>query len=181
MIARPEIWTTEAWPDLEPGTEIATLKRHHDGRIGARYPAVVLAGTLPAPWVTIRAVWTRDVVEVSGLRFEPGDMLIEHFSPAHPFNGFTVVSPEGTIRGWYANVTYPATLDTTTEPWTLIWQDLFLDLVGFPDGNYAICDEDELAEADLLGSDPVLHGAILAAGTELVARFQRRNVPFHER
>ena len=178
---RPEIWTNETWPDLEPGRPIMTLKRHEDGREGARYPAVVLASALPQPWVVVEAMWTRGLVDVSGLRFETGDKMIEHFSPAHPFNGFTVIAPDGTTRGWYANVTYPARLDTTTEPWTLTWRDLYLDVVGLPDGSYAVRDEDELAEADLLTSDPVLHGAILAAGTELVARFQRRDVPFHER
>ena len=175
-----EFWAAEAWPTLDPGRPVTILKRHPDGREATRYPGVAMAGDIPTPWVAIRAAWVRDVVELDGLRFVPGDTLHEFFSPAHPFNVFTVISPEGTIRGWYANVTHPATLDTTTDPWTLAWHDLYLDLIGLPDGVYAIRDEDELAEAGLLGSDPVLHGAILAAGTELVTRFQRRDVPFHE-
>lgn len=174
------IWTTETWPALEPGRGVTVLKLHPDGHEGARYPAVVVASTLPAPWVAVEATWTRGLVEVSGLRFETGDRLVEHFSPAHPFNAFQVLSPGGAPRGWYANVTHPARLDTATAPWTLTWPDLYLDLVALPDGSYAVRDEDELAEANLLASDPVLHGAILAAGTELVARFERREAPFHE-
>ena len=174
-------WGSETWPALKLGRPIAILKRHPDGREATRYPGVVMASDAPAPWVAVEAAWVRAVVELDGLRFVPGDTLHEFFSPAHPFNVFTVISPEGTIRGWYANVTHPATLDQTTDPWTLTWHDLFLDLIGLPDGSFTIRDEDELAEADLLGSDPLLHAAILVAGTELAARFQRRDVPFHER
>ena len=175
------IWTTEPWPALEPGRPVTILKRHPDGREATRYPGVVMVSDALAPWVAVKAAWVRDVIELDGLRFVPGDTLHEFFSPEHPFNVFTVLSPEGSIRGWYANVTRPAQLDTTTDPWTLIWPDLYLDLIGLPDGTHTIRDEDELAEADLLSTDPVLHGAILAAGTELVARFSRRDVPFHER
>jgi len=174
------IWTTETWPPLQPGRLITLVKRQPDGREGLRYPALALAGSAPEPWGGFQARWVLPELELDGLRFVPGDTLHEFFSAAHPFNAFTVISPEGEIRGWYANVTYPATLDRTTDPWTLTWHDLYLDVIGLPDGSYAIRDEDELAEADLLSTDPVLHGAILAAGTELVARFQRRDVPFHE-
>ena len=174
-------WETTAWPHLEVGRAVTVLKLHPDGREGARYPGVVVASRLPAPWVSVEARWTQGLVEVSGLRFETGDTLIEHFSPAHPFNAFQVLAPDGAPRGWYANVTYPARLDTSTDPWTVTWPDLYLDVVALPDGSYAVRDEDELAEADLLSTDPVLHGAILAAGAELVARFRRRDMPFHER
>ena len=174
-------WETRTWPALEPGRPIAILKRHPDGREATRYHGIVIASDATASWVAVEAVWSRCVIELDGLRFVPGDTLHELFSPAHPFNAFTVISPEGTIRGWYANVTYPATLDQGMDPWTLTWHDLYLDLIGLPGGGYAIRDEDELTGSDLLGSDPVLHGAILAAGTELVARFARRDAPFHER
>lgn len=173
-------WATQDWPALEPGRPIAILKRHPDGREATRYPGVVMASDAPAPWIGIEAAWVRDVVELDGLRFVPGDTLHELFSPAHPFNVFTVISPEGTIRGWYANVTHPATLDQTTDPWTLTWHDLYLDLIGLPDGTYVIHDEDELAEGGLEGSDPALHERILAARDDLIARFVKRCVPFHE-
>lgn len=174
-------WATEEWPELELGRPVTILKLHPDGREGARYPAVVVASRLPAPWVSVEARWTQGLVEVSGLRFETGDTLVEHFSPAHPFNAFQVLAPGGVPRGWYANVTHPARLDTSTTPWTLTWPDLYLDVVALPDGSHAVRDEDELAEADLLSSNPVLHGAILAAGAELVARWQHGDAPFVER
>lgn len=181
MTDRPAIWTTETWPVLECGRTITLVKRKPDGREATRYPALVVAGPAPAPWVTLEARWVLPEIELDGLRFVPGDTLHEFFSPEHPFNAFSVISPDGELRGCYANVTHPATLDRTTDPWTLTWHDLFLDVIGFPDGTYAVRDEDELAVEDLLSTDPVLHGAILAAGTELVARFQRRDVPFHQR
>jgi hypothetical protein len=77
-----EFWTTESWPTLEPGRPVAILKRHPDGREATRYPGVVMASGAPAPWVAVEAAWVRDVVEMDGLRFVPGDTLHEFFSPS---------------------------------------------------------------------------------------------------
>ena len=171
---------TDAWLRLVPGQAIHIRKRHPDGSEATTYPGVVMDIELPAPWVGIRAKWTRDVIVLDGLAFTPGDTLHEYFSPEHPFNVFTVIAPDGRTRGWYANVTYPATLQTETEPWSLTWHDLFIDLVGLPDGNYVVRDEDELAEAQLEATDPALYGMIVAARDEMIERFTRRGAPFHE-
>ena len=169
-----------AWARLRPGQAIHIRKRHPDGREATTYPGVVMDVELPAPWVGLRAEWTRDVIVLDGLAFTPGDTLHEYFSPEHPFNVFTVIAPDGRTRGWYANVTYPATLGTEEEPWALTWHDLFIDLVALPDGTYVVRDEDELAEAKLESADPKLYGMIVAARDEVIERFMRRAAPFHE-
>jgi predicted RNA-binding protein associated with RNAse of E/G family len=160
--------------------ELTVVKWSPEGDEVTRYPGWVIEEGAPAPWVAVRANWVTKVVEMDGLRFVPGDRLHEFFSPKHPYNLFSVWSPQGILRGWYANVTHPAMLDPSTEPWTLIWHDLYLDLIGLPDGTMAIRDEDELADSGLLATDPELHRSILATRDELIALFSRRAFPFHE-
>jgi predicted RNA-binding protein associated with RNAse of E/G family len=143
----------------------------------ARYDGTVVAAGVP-PWIAVRAVWAHRLVELDGLRFVPGDTLIEYFSPVDPFNGFAVYAPDGALRGWYANVTFPTHLDPATDPPTLTWHDLFLDVVALPDGAIALRDDDELAAADVAARDPSLHRMILAAREEIVARLRRGEVPF---
>jgi hypothetical protein len=132
-------------------------------------------------WVALQALWTYERVEIDGLTFDPGDDLIEWFSPVLPFNAFAVLSPEGVLRGWYANVTYPAFLEPAAADSpipTLVWHDLYLDLVGLPDATFVVRDEDELAESGLAASDPLLHREIGQAAVELARRFESGDLPF---
>lgn len=170
-----------AWPDLALEAELRIVKWSPEGDEVTRYPGWVIAAGAPAPWVALRANWVTKVVEMDGLRFVPGDRLHEFFSPCHPYNVFSVWSPEQELRGWYANVTHPAIFDGTTVPRTLIWHDLYIDLIGLPDGSMTVRDEDELADSGLAASDPRLHGRILATRDELIDLFSRRAFPFHER
>lgn len=168
------------WPDMPPGTELRIVKLAPDGSEVTSYPGWVIDAGAPEPWLAVRADWVRRVVELNGLRFIPGDRLHEFFSPAHHFNVFSVWSPEGSLRGWYANVTHPARLDTATSPPTLYWHDLYVDVIGIQGRPCVIRDEDELEASNLAASDPGLHTRILQARDELLLRFERRAFPFHE-
>lgn len=171
----------DRWLGLRTGEEITVIKRDPQGGEAARYPAVVLGRESEDDWIAVRAVWTYKRIEIDGLVFEPGDELIEWFSPYLPFNAFAVLSHAGKLRGWYANVTYPAFLETDqpNEPAVkLVWHDLYLDLVGLPDGTFVVRDEDELEESGMASLDPDLHGEIVAALAELSRRFTSRRLPF---
>ncbi|MDQ2652926.1 MAG: DUF402 domain-containing protein [Chloroflexota bacterium] len=171
----------ELWQNLEIGQDLSVVKINPDGDEAARYAAVVVARAPEDDWVALRAFWTYPRVEIDGLVFDPGDELIEWFSPWLPFNAFGVLSPEGELRGWYANVTYPAYLESKPDagsPPTLVWHDLYLDLVGLPDETFVTRDEDELAESGLASSHPGLHREILAAADELIRRYTFRKLPF---
>ena len=173
--------TWDLWQNLALGQELTVIKLNPEGAEAARYPAVVVARAPEDGWVALRARWTYQRVEIDGLVFDPGDELIEWFSPMLPFNAFAVVGPAGELRGWYANVTYPAYLEQESDadniP-TLIWHDLYLDLVGLPDETFVTRDEDELAESGLAASDPALHGEIQAAANELIRRYISHALPF---
>lgn len=168
------------WPELPVGTALTVVKLAPDGSEVTRYPGEVIAAGAPAPWLAVRATWMNRLVELDGLRFETGDRLHEFFSPVDRFNAFAVFAPDGRLRGWYANVTHPTALDTRSRPPTLSWHDLYVDVVGLPDGTVAIRDEDELAAAGLGEREPALVAAIVATRDEVVGRLRRRAFPFHE-
>ena len=153
------------------------VKLAPDGSEAARYRSEVI-GHRPDSWVLVQATWTNQTIELDGLSFRPGDGLVEWFSPRHPFNAFAVFSPEARFKGWYANVTHPARLDVATDPPVLIWHDLFLDLVGLPDGSFTVRDDEELLASGLASTNRDLHARILEARSELIRRFKRRLPPF---
>ena len=92
---------------IAPGTLVTVVKLNPAGNEVARYSAVVTDEVCPEPWLAVRANWTMKRVDASGLIFEPGDTLIEYFSPEHWFNAFRVIAPDGAVRGIYGNVTHP--------------------------------------------------------------------------
>jgi Protein of unknown function (DUF402) len=157
---------------------VTVVKLAPDGSEATRYPGEVVAIDETERWTVIRAVWTYRRVDLDGLSFVPGDELLEWFSPHHPFNAFAVFSPDGRLRGWYANVTHPAWLDDRASPPLLVWHDLYLDLVALPDGTITLRDEDELLAAGLRERDAPLYRRIVDASEELRHRFECRLQPF---
>jgi hypothetical protein len=165
------------WLALLPGAAVTVVKLAPDGSEAARYRGNVVSHCQDS-WLLIQATWTHRRVELGGLSFCPGDELLEWFSPRHPYNAFAVFSPQDHFKGWYANVAHPARLDATIDPPVLIWHDLYLDLVGLPDGSFTVRDDDELHASGLADADPELQLRIVAARSELIRRFQHRLPPF---
>jgi hypothetical protein len=166
-----------AWSSLAPGAKLTIVKLAPDGQQVARYTGQVLT-PFSDGWVVAAADWTLRPIALDGLEFLPGDRLWEWFSPRFPFNAFAVFASDGHLRGWYGNVTHLARLDSTTTPPTLFWHDLYLDLVGLPDGRFTLRDEDELAASELAKRDPGLYQTIMEARDELVRRFSAGLPPF---
>jgi protein associated with RNAse G/E len=57
---------------------------------------------------------------------------------------FQVYSKDGSLKGWYCNITHPAKVDHTE----LTFVDLALDLWVWPDMRYLVLDEDEFSELE---------------------------------
>lgn len=159
--------------DLDPGTIVDIVKLAPDGQEVTRYPGRVISCPY-REWMALEANWTRQSLEIAGLVFATGDRLIECFSAQHPFDAFAVESPDGKLRGWYANVTWPSWIEAGNPP-NLYWHDLYVDLIALPDGQVTILDEDELEDAAV---ENALKAMIAAARDELLARFERREMPF---
>lgn len=166
------------WPEPGARFSVAVVKLAPDGSVVTEYPAEIVPGAAPPPWIAARAVWGNRLVVLDGLEFHPGDTLVEFFSPDHWFNAFAVHAPDGAFRGWYANVTYPTRFDGSVSPPRLIWHDLFVDVVAVPGGSPSVRDEDELAASRLAATSPALHARILAARDDILDRVESRDVPF---
>ncbi len=157
---------------LPAGASITVVKRAPDGSEAARYPAIVRANNPGTHWLEVEARWTNRAVTISGLTFQTGDLLREFFSPIDPFNAFAVASADGTHKGWYGNVTYPAFLVGDATVPVLVWHDLYLDVVVREDGSVQMLDDDELDAAPAPFSEPAMHRAIHAARRDLLAFIQ---------
>lgn len=170
----------DVWSCLRPGALVTIVKLAPDGSEVVRYPGEVVTRFDAESWLVIRAVWAFRIVEVDGLRFSPGDLLLEWFSPELPFNAFALFSPERQFRGWYANVSHPAVLEPSLEGGRplLLWRDLYLDLVALPNEDFTIRDEDELADSGLEERQPAEYHHILGASEEMQRRFAGAQMPF---
>jgi len=133
------------------------------GRTKIRYGAELLGddGTR----VVVRAPWAGDGVRDFGfVRFEKGDVFTEYYWRDRWYAVKEVRDAEGTLKGWYCDITRPATLSGTE----LVVEDLDLDLWHSADGTDVLrLDEDEFAESGLPETDPEAAAAAVAALDEL--------------
>lgn len=133
------------------------------GKTKISYPAALLADN--GTRVTVRAPWASPRVRDFGfVRFEPGDVLTEHYWRDAWFAVKEVRDGAGELKGWYCDVTRPAVL----RGGELVVEDLDLDLWVPADRSGVLrLDEDEFEESGLAGRDPEAAGAAVAALDEL--------------
>jgi len=124
--------------------------------------------------IVLHARWGRRRRDLGYTTFMPGDRFTEYFYADQWFNIMRIDAfDSGKCRGWYCNVTLPATISETVVSYT----DLYLDLWVAPDGTQLVLDEDEFAAAAL--DEPMRAGAL--AGLAEVTRWARESLgPFAE-
>ncbi|MDF3147497.1 MULTISPECIES: DUF402 domain-containing protein [unclassified Streptomyces] len=129
------------------------------GRTKIRYEAELLSddGTR----VAVRAPWAGAGVRDFGfVRFEPGDVFTEYYWRDRWYAVKEVRDATGALKGWYCDVTRPATLSGAE----LVVEDLDLDLWCSADGSdVRRLDEDEFAESGLGRTDPQAAAAAVSA------------------
>ncbi|MEU9168121.1 DUF402 domain-containing protein [Streptomyces sp. NPDC048420] len=133
------------------------------GRTKIRYGAELL--TDDGTRITVRAPWAGAGVRDFGfVRFEPGDVFTEHYWRDRWYAVKEIHDSSGALKGWYCDITRPATLDGTE----LTVEDLDLDLWVSADGKEVLrLDEDEFEESGLAESDPAAASAALTALNDL--------------
>lgn len=135
------------------------------GRTKIRYPARLLSddGTR----IAVRAAWAGEGVRDFGfVRFEPGDIFTEYYWRDRWYAVKEVRDARGALKGWYCDITRPA----TRSGGELVVEDLDLDLWRSADGTTVLrLDEDEFTESGLADSDPEAAAAAVAALDELEA------------
>lgn len=139
------------------------------GRTKIRYPAELLHDD--GTHVTVRAPWAGEGVRDFGfVRFEPGDVFIEHYWRNRWYAVKDVRDGAGTLKGWYCDITRPASVSATGSGTELVVEDLDLDLWRAADGSAVLrLDEDEFAASGLARTDPEAASAAVAALDELEA------------
>ncbi|MFD8761868.1 DUF402 domain-containing protein [Streptomyces mirabilis] len=152
-------------PDAPRTVEVVLVK---SGRTKIRYPAELLADD--GIRVTVRAPWAGEGMRDFGfVRFEPGDVFTEYYWRDRWYAVKEVRDAEGVRKGWYCDITRPATLSGAE----LVVEDLDLDLWRSADGTDVLrLDEDEFAASGLATTDPrAATAARIALDTlELLAR-----------
>ncbi|MFD9725683.1 DUF402 domain-containing protein [Streptomyces sp. NPDC059072] len=120
------------------------------GREKIRYPAAQVADD--GDRISVRAPWAAEGVRDFGfVRFEPGDVFVEHFWRTRWYAVKEVWTGDGVLKGWYCDVTRPAVV----REGVITVEDLDLDLWVSADGTSVLrLDEDEFAESGLATSDP---------------------------
>lgn len=136
--------------------EVVLLKA---GVTKIRYPARLVSddGTR----VVVRAAWASEGVRDFGfVRFGPGDVFTEYYWRDRWYAVKEVRDAGGALKGWYCDITRPATLSGGE----LVVEDLDLDLWRSADGtDVRRLDEDEFEESGLAASDPEAAAAAVAA------------------
>ncbi len=153
-----------------PGQRVIVRKLNSAGVEVFAYPGVI--AELLACGARLDAAWTRGVMELGYTTFEPGDQFSEWFYTDRWYNIMEVRSVEGALKGWYCNVTHPATF----EEWRVTYRDLALDLWVAPDGAMTTLDEDEFATDGAIDATARRHA--LAALDHLRALVEGRVAPF---
>ncbi|PGH47799.1 DUF402 domain-containing protein [Streptomyces sp. Ru87] len=147
---------------LVPGREV-TVRLDKAPRPDVRYPADVVLDD--GTHVVVRAPWAGPPVRDFGfVRFERGDLFTEHYWRDRWYSVKEVRAADGTLKGWYCDVTRPARV----ADGVLVVTDLDLDLWQSADRRTVLrLDEDEFAESGLEQRDPAAAEAARAALDEL--------------
>lgn len=129
------------------------------GRTKIRYTADLLFDD--GIRLAVRAPWAGDGVRDFGfVRFERGDVFTEYYWRDRWYAVKEVRDGAGELKGWYCDITRPATLSGAE----LVVEDLDLDLWISADGtDVRRLDEDEFEESGLTESDPAAAAAATAA------------------
>ncbi|MDT9693176.1 DUF402 domain-containing protein [Streptomyces sp. P9(2023)] len=147
---------------VEADVEVVLVKA---GRTKIRYPARLLAND--GTRLTVRAPWAAEGVRDFGfVRFEPGDVFVEHYWRDRWYAVKEVRSSDGSLKGWYCDITRPAAVDGSGS--TIVVEDLDLDLWVSADGSEVLrLDEDEFAASGLAAADPEAAARAVEALDEL--------------
>jgi predicted RNA-binding protein associated with RNAse of E/G family len=126
-------------------------------------------------YVLVHARWERAAMDLGYVVFAPGDHFFEHYYADRWYNIFEVRSAEGSLKGWYCNITRPALVETDL----VTSEDLELDLFVAADRQHLLrLDQEEFAALRLDITEPEAYAAALQALHELEDMARRGAPPF---
>lgn len=127
---------------------IMIIKNDPKGNEVWRYPGEVLARTDKG--LIAEAFFNRSDLEFNGLLLKENDRFLELYLHDKWFNIYEIFDRDSrALKAWYCNITHPVRL----EAGNVLYDDLALDLLVFPDGHRLILDEEEFEHMDLSAWD----------------------------
>jgi len=118
--------------------ELRIIKQDYSGRNLWEYTGILLERD--GNKIVIQAYFDREKTPVDNLVLQPGDKFVETYFSDEWFNIYEIQESEsGIIKAWYCNITFPAEISTNS----VIYRDLALDLLVYPDGVQKVLDMDE--------------------------------------
>lgn len=124
---------------LAVGEPIHVKKLHPDGSVDYQWDGHVLR--CDESGIVLRAEFNVEVVEREFVTLRRGDVFVEFYYWDREYNVFHICAPDGTPKGWYANVGLPAELKTELRE--LHYVDLELDVWVHPNGEFVLLDQAE--------------------------------------
>jgi hypothetical protein len=123
-------------------SQITICKLDHRGNLKFEYHGeIVERGD---GWVCLRAPFVAEQADLGFVVFRRGDVFTEWHYAYRWYNVFQINSGEdGSLKGWYCNITRPAIFVENGEETLVSAEDLALDVYVMPDGRIRVLDEDE--------------------------------------
>lgn len=119
--------------------------------------------------ITIEALFNREDMPFQEIVLKRNDRFVETFYADKWYNIFAIYDrDDGTLKGWYCNITKPAIIEDDSVSYV----DLALDLWVSANGKQTVLDEDELEELKL---GEALKEKVYAGLRELQAFFNQKN------
>lgn len=123
---------------------IVVVKNNHRGEEVWRYPGVVQKQTQSG--ILIEAFFNHSDVEFNQIHLKKGDRFLEVYPFGKWFNVYEIYErDDGKLKCWYCNFTRPVKISDQQ----VMFDDLALDLLVYPDGRQLILDEEEFADLHL--------------------------------
>jgi protein associated with RNAse G/E len=156
---------------LTPGSPVHVRKLRPDGSEAYSWDGSVLR--CDDEGIVLQAEFNVPLRELGYVTLRQGDVFVEFYYWDRWFNVFHISQPDGTLKGWYANLGRPAELDPSSG--VLSYVDLALDVWANPDNSHVVLDEDELAE--LLEAFPELRAGAEHGTAELMRLVESHRLP----
>lgn len=114
---------------------LGNLKVHYEGRLVSR--------DVQSRCIVAEAEWISPTARLGYVTLNAGDLFIETFYENRWYNIFQIQSPQGQLKGWYANISRPARIVPEANEVEIEWDDLALDVWMWPNGKMQTMDEHE--------------------------------------
>ena len=129
---------------MDVNQEITVIKQNPQGEETWRYQGRLVERGEET--IIIEAHFDREDMEFHGMQLCKGDRFVETYYYDRWYNIFAIHDREdGRLKGWYCNIATPTVIENSR----ILYKDLALDLLVFPDGRQLVLDEDEFAELSI--------------------------------